>query len=76
MAVSLKCIAAGAPLKLQYAFSRNICQIHCICTIHGCNCCSEISTVSIKELITAANTLWNKETLYPGKNCQANIKND
>ena len=55
MAVPLKCIAACAPLKLQYALSRNICQIHCIYTIHGCNCCSEISTVSIKEWITAAN---------------------
>ena len=33
MAVPLKCMAACAPLKLQYALNRNICQIHCIYTI-------------------------------------------
>ena len=57
MTVPLKYKAASATLKPQYPLKRNISQIHCICTIHGCNCCSEISTVSIKELITAANTL-------------------
>ena len=33
MVVPLKCMAACAPLKLQYALNRNICQIHCIYTI-------------------------------------------
>ena len=45
MAVPLSCMAAYASLKLQYALNRNICQIHCICTIHGCKCCSETNTV-------------------------------
>ena len=45
MAVPLNCMAAYASLKLQYALNRNICQIHCICTIHGCKCCSETNTV-------------------------------
>ena len=49
MTVPLKFMAASAPLKLQYAI--NICQTHCIYTIHGCNCCSEINKVSIKEWI-------------------------
>ena len=50
MTVPLKCMASAA-LKLQYALNRNICQTHCIYTIHGCNCCSEINTASIKEWI-------------------------
>ena len=33
MAVPLKCMAACAPLKLQYDLNRNICQIHCIYTM-------------------------------------------
>ena len=42
MMVPFKCMAASAPFKLQYALNRNICQIHCIYTIHGCKCCSKI----------------------------------
>ena len=33
MTVLLKCFAVNAPLNLQYALNRNICQIHCIYTI-------------------------------------------
>ena len=55
MVVPLKCMAACAPLKLQYALNRNICQIHCIYAIHGCKCCSEINTVSVKEWMAATN---------------------
>ena len=29
MTVPLKYMAASAPLKLQYALNRNICQTHC-----------------------------------------------
>ena len=42
MTVPLKCMAASAPLDLQYALNRNICQIHCKYAIHDCKCCSEI----------------------------------
>ena len=36
MTVPLKCMAASAPLKQQYALNKNICQIHCIYEIYGC----------------------------------------
>ena len=36
MTVPLKCMAASAPLKEQYALNKNICQIHCIYEIYGC----------------------------------------
>ena len=55
MAVPLKCKATFTPLKLQYPLNRNICQTHCIYTIHGCKCCSEINTVSVKEWMAATN---------------------
>ena len=48
-------MAAGAPLKLQCALNRKICQIHCKYAIHGCKCCSEINTVPIKEWMAATN---------------------
>ena len=56
MTIPLKYMAAFAPLKLQYALNKNICQIHCIYTIHGCKCSSKINTVSIKE--------WMAETTF------------
>ena len=38
-------MAGSAPLKLQYALNKNICQIHCIYTIHGCKCSSKINSI-------------------------------
>ena len=55
MAVTQKCMAACAPLKLEFALNTNICQIQCIYTIHGCKYCSEINTVSAKEWMAATN---------------------
>ena len=45
-------MAASASFKLQYALGRNICQIHCIYTIYGCNCSSRTDTVSIEDWMT------------------------
>ena len=36
MTVPLKCMAASALLKQQYALNKNICQMHCIYEIYGC----------------------------------------
>ena len=48
-------MAASASLKLQYPLSRNICQIHCVYTIHDCKSSSKINTVPINECM-ATNT--------------------
>ena len=55
MTVTLKCMTVSGPLKSQYVLNRNICQIHCVYTTHGCNCCSKIKTVSINEWMAATN---------------------
>ena len=34
---------------------------HCLYTIHGCKCCSEINTVSYKEWMTATNFVKKKK---------------
>ena len=73
MMLPLKYIVASAPLKLQYALNRYICQIHCIYTIHGYKCCSKINTGSIKEWIAATNFVKSRYAV-PWKKL-LNIKN-
>ena len=55
--VPLKCMAASTALKLQYALNRNTTLIHCKYAIHGCNCYSEINTVSIQGWMAATNSV-------------------
>ena len=62
MTLPLKSMVASAPLKLQYALNRDICQIHCIYTINGGKCFSKIITVSIKEWIAATNLVKSRKT--------------
>ena len=57
MTLPLKYMASSAPLKLQYALNRNICQIHCIYVIHVCKCSPKINTVSKKERMAAATSV-------------------
>ena len=55
MAVPLKCMTAYVSLKLEYALNRNIFQIHCLYTVPGRKCCSEINSASAKEWMAATN---------------------
>ena len=53
MTVPFKYMAGSTPLKLQYNLNRNICQIHCICKIHGCTqpafTCSKLTIETLEQ---------------------------
>ena len=50
MTLPLKWMASSAPLKQEYALNRSICQIHCICKIHGCTSFSGVSIVDFENV--------------------------
>ena len=55
MMVSLKCMAASAPLETD-AFNRNIYQIHCIYAIYGCKCSCKRYSIHIHWRMVGCNS--------------------
>ena len=57
-------MASSAPLKQEYALNRNICQLHCICKIHGCTSFSGVSIVDFENVNACLGREGSKKFKY------------